>query len=84
MTRERIERLRGYAIAMAKEHEAGGFCSCDPHFNIKALREEPQVHLLEDEFCKTFAKWEVESFTETQDKLFVMVDGVQFFALKDK
>lgn len=84
MTRERIERLRDYAIAMAKEHEAGGFCSCDPCFNVNTLKEEPQVHILENEFCKTFANWEVEYHDEECDKLFVMVDGVKFFTLKDK
>ena len=84
MTKERIERLRALAIAVAKEHNEGGVCGISPDLNFKTYKEEPRVHLSCTAFCEIFGKYETVEFDEFQDKLFVMVDGVQFFTLKEK
>ena len=84
MTRERIERLRALAIAIAKEHNEGGVCGFLPGFNFKTCKQEPQAHLSCEAFCEIFGKYETVEFDEFQDELFVMVDGVKFYALKNK
>ena len=84
MTKERIERLRALAIAVAKEHNEGGVCGFLPEFNFKTLKSDPCAHLSYEAFCEIFGKYETVEFDEFQDKLFVMVDGVQFFTLKEK
>jgi hypothetical protein len=85
MTKEKIEKLRRIAIDVAEGHQLGSVCGFSPDFEIFTGRQIPQVHLTYKEFCKTFDKCEAEDFDNGKmEKLFVMVDGVRFYALVEK
>lgn len=74
-TKNAMEEIADAAKTLKEMYNSTGFISID-------VMGQPQVHVSYEYFTASFSEWERKEFTYNSDKLFTVVDDVQYFCLE--